>query len=545
VLAHSLAEGRVVMSYAFTFDAAAKTESPCVLHSVAAVVVEGGSGSPADRLFHPSGVVCSLPALNQSAGASGYINASPDRDGLLRRIPLLVEYKGQIYPSLALATTLKATGEGGLVLTALAGDRARLGTDKRSVTLDERGTFLVRFRGKRGTYRHIPASDILRGRTTPGMLEGRIVFVGATALGVQDVVPTAFDTKMWGIEVHASAADALLQGDFVFSPASWRAYELVATLVLGLAATSIVALAGYLYGGLLATCLLAVLWWVTFVAVDSRHVFFSPVFPTAAVVTVLMGATVAKVRHEYRRANEERARRELAHRFTVQSLTSLMETRDGPTGRHARRTQAYARLIATRLARHPRFRDYLTPERVDLLSRLAPLHDIGKVAVRDVVLLKAGPLTAEERRDIQQHPRYGYEAIANAERLAGGGAGGDETLMQMAKDIVYTHHERWDGAGYPRGLRGEDIPIAGRIVALVDVYDALTNSRTYRLSVPHEQAIAAMKAGRGTHFDPDVVDAFLAVEHEFGALATELRGEGPEDRPGPRTEDQGPGTISP
>jgi len=527
VLAHTLAEGRVVMAYAFTFDAAGKAESSCVLHPVTPVLVEGSEGSPADRLFHASDVVCSLAAFNQSAGASGYINASPDRDGLLRRIPLLAEYKGQIYPSLALAATLKAAGDRSLVLTGLAGNRARLGTDKRSVPLDERGTFLIRFRGRRGTYRHIPASDILRGRATPGMLEGQIVFVGATALGVQDVVPTTFDTKMWGIEVHASAADALLQGDFVFSPASWRAYEIVATLGLGLAATAVVALAGYLYGGLLATCLLAVLWWATFVAVDSRHVFFSPVFPTAAVVTVLIGVTVAKVRHEYSRANEERARREQAHRFAVQSLTSLMETRDGPTGRHARRTQAYARLIAARLAEHPRFRDSLTAERVDLLSRLAPLHDIGKVAVRDAVLLKAGPLTAEERREIQMHPRYGYEAIANAERLAGGGA--DETLMQMAKDVVYTHHERWDGAGYPRGLRGDEIPVAGRIVALVDVYDALTNSRTYRASVTHADAISALKAGRGTHFDPDVVDAFLALEAQFGALATELRGEGPEE----------------
>jgi adenylate cyclase len=440
-----------------------------------------------------------------------------------------MKYKGRIYPSLALAATLKAAGDRNLALTQFVGDRARLTTDRRSIALDERGTFLIRFRGKRGTYPHIPASDILGGRVPAGTLQGRIVFLGATALGVQDVVPTAFDTKMWGIEVHASAADALLQGDFVFSPAWWRAYEVLATLGLGLTATALIALAGYFYGGALAVAVLGVVWWATFLGVALRHTFLSPVFPTGAVVMVLVGVTVGKVRHERGRANVERTRRMQAHRFAVQSLTSLMETRDGPTGRHARRTQAYARLIAARLAAHPRFRSYLTAENVDLLSRLAPLHDIGKVGIRDAVLLKPGPLTAEERAQIQHHPRYGYEAIANAERIAGASGGGDETLMQMAKDIVYTHHERWDGGGYPRGLRGEEIPIVGRIVALVDVYDALTNSRTYRSSLPHDQAVAALKGGRGTHFDPDVLDAFLALEDRFRDLATELRGEGPEE----------------
>ncbi len=528
-LARVLAEGQVVMSYALTFDPNAKSNASCVMQPVTPVLVEGsGRGSPVDELFHATGVVCSLPLFNRSAGASGYVNASADRDGLLRRVPLLMEFDGRIYPSLALAAVLKATGNGGLTLTGLPGGRARLVTGRRHVPLDERGTLLIRFRGRRGTYTHISASDVLRGRVAAAGFKNKLVFLGATALGVQDIVPTPFDNAMWGIEVHANAADTLLLEDFASTPSSWRAYEILATLAVGLAATALVAAAGYLYGSALAVLSVVVLWWVTFVAIDSRHVFLSPVFPTVGLLLVLAAFTLQKVRHERRRADAERSRRVQAHRFTVESLTSLMETRDGATGRHARRTQELCRLLATRLAQLPRFQDQLTPERIDLLARLSPLHDIGKVGVRDAILNKPGPLTGDEIDEMHRHPAFGYETIMNAERLAGGGGGGDETLLQLAKDIVYTHHERWDGGGYPRGLKGDQIPLAGRIVALVDVYDALTNSRTYRTSLSHLEAVTKLLDGRGTHFDPAVVDAFLAVQDQFLALSLEFGSEGRE-----------------
>ncbi len=529
-LAATLAEGRAVMSYAFTFDGAPTADAGCVLHPLAAIVVEGSDRrSPVDQLFHASGIICSLPAFNQSAGASGYLNASADRDGLLRRVPLLMEFKGQVYPSLALAAVLRATGGSRVTLTGLPGRRARLEGASRPVPLDERGTLLIRFRGRRGTYPRIPACDVLRGRVAAGALKDRIAFVGATALGVQDVVSTPYDNAMWGIEVHASAADTILQGDFVSTPSSWRAFEIVATLGLGLMAAGLVAVAGYFYGSVLAVSVLALLWWGTFVEVSAGQAFLSPVFPTGAVIFVLLAVTAGKVRHERGRADAESRRRVQAHRFAVQSLTSLMETRDAATGRHARRTQEFSRLLAAHLACLPRFKEYLTPERVDLLARLSPLHDLGKVGVRDAVLNKPGPLTDQEIDEMRQHPGFGYQTIANAERLAGDAGGGDPNLMQLAKEIVYTHHERWDGHGYPRGLRGEEIPIAGRIIALVDVYDALTNSRTYRSSLSHEQAVTTLSAGRGTHFDPDVVDAFIAVQEQFRQLATAFATEATEE----------------
>jgi len=199
-------------------------------------------------------------------------------------------------------------------------------------------------------------------------------------------------------------------------------------------------------------------------------------------------------------------------------MLSLTEVRDAETGRHSRRTHQYTKVLAKELSTYPRFRAYLTPERVDMLAGLAPLHDIGKVGVPDSVLNKPGSLTPEELAEMRRHPVYGRDVILKAEANA---LVRDDEILSLAKAIVYTHHERWDGTGYPQGIKGEDIPIPGRIVALVDVYDATTTRTLYKEPLSHEKAVAFIVSGKGTHFDPDVIDAFVRVASTFKLLCTE------------------------
>jgi len=198
----------------------------------------------------------------------------------------------------------------------------------------------------------------------------------------------------------------------------------------------------------------------------------------------------------------------------VQTLLSLTETRDAETGRHSRRTQMYARILAQELSTHPEYRDYLTAERIDLLASLAPLHDIGKVGIPDQILNKPGALTPDEMAEMRKHPTLGREVIVKAEQQVGVH---DDATLAMAKDIVYTHHERWDGTGYPQGLRGTGIPIPGRVMAIVDVYDAAVTRTLYRRTMSHDDTVKFIMAGKGTHFDPAVVDAFVraasVIEH--------------------------------
>jgi response regulator RpfG family c-di-GMP phosphodiesterase len=206
---------------------------------------------------------------------------------------------------------------------------------------------------------------------------------------------------------------------------------------------------------------------------------------------------------------------------TILSLAGLAETRDPETGQHLQRTRLYVRLLAESLRDHPRFRDVLDDSTIDQLYKSTPLHDIGKVGVPDAILRKPGPLTAKERTIMREHTRYGGDALQWAEKRLG-----FDSFLGLARDIAYHHHERWDGTGYPQGLRGDAIPWPARLMALADVYDALTSARYYKEAMGHEESRDFIARERGKHFDPDVVDAFMAHEEEFAEIAAKFADEG-------------------
>jgi response regulator RpfG family c-di-GMP phosphodiesterase len=240
--------------------------------------------------------------------------------------------------------------------------------------------------------------------------------------------------------------------------------------------------------------------------------FMSPWWGWIGIGAALVAEGAASLVRSRRQADRERERRSAAQRLIVQSLTTLTETRDRDTGRHARRTQELTRILATALARRPGYRRTLDAARISLIATLAPLHDIGKVGVSDAVLRKPGALNAAELEEMRRHPELGYESLLRAEALAGVH---DDEVLAVAKEIVRTHHEWWDGSGYPRGLTGEAIPVSGRIVSVVDAYDAIVGNRAYHAGSTHEEAVRAITAGSGSHFDPEVVAAFLAVHEEI------------------------------
>ena len=205
---------------------------------------------------------------------------------------------------------------------------------------------------------------------------------------------------------------------------------------------------------------------------------------------------------------------------TIHAMASLAETRDNETGKHLRRTQFYLKLLAEKLRHHPRFSAALESDKtIDLLFKSAPLHDIGKVGIPDAILLKPGRLDPEEFEIMKRHTTLGRDAIVAAEQSL------DLALpfLTYAKEIAYSHQEKWDGSGYPAGLSGDDIPLSARLMALADVYDALISRRVYKAAMSHEQAVAIMREGRGSHFDPDLVDAFLELDGEFQSIAERYR----------------------
>jgi putative two-component system response regulator len=196
------------------------------------------------------------------------------------------------------------------------------------------------------------------------------------------------------------------------------------------------------------------------------------------------------------------------------SLTRLTEGRDPETSGHVERVCAYSGILAERLTTHRRFRRTIDSSFIQRLRLAAALHDIGKAAIPESILLKPAPLNGLESAMMRQHTLLGADALRESLRNHP-----DEAFKSMAIEIALTHHERWDGGGYPSGLAGDAIPVSGRIVAVADVYDALTSKRVYKDAFPHELARSVLVRDRGTHFDPAVVDAFHACENALIAAA--------------------------
>lgn len=202
----------------------------------------------------------------------------------------------------------------------------------------------------------------------------------------------------------------------------------------------------------------------------------------------------------------------------ILTMASLVEIRGNAVSNHLIRTQHYVTALARQLQTHPRFAAVLTDANIELLRKCAPLHDIGKVGVLDTLLLKAGKLEPHEYDLVKMHTIYGRDTIATMENKLDAS---DDFLM-LAREIAYSHHERWDGTGYPQGLKGEEIPALARLMAVADVYDALISERAYKLAFSHEKAVAIMREGRGSHFDPDILDAFLQIEDQMLAISAQF-----------------------
>lgn len=229
------------------------------------------------------------------------------------------------------------------------------------------------------------------------------------------------------------------------------------------------------------------------------------------------GVMATHTNHMIRQIIERNMELSTTREVTILTLASLAEARDNETGAHILRTQRYVKALAVYLQKDSPYADELEDETIDLLYKSAPLHDIGKVGIPDAILLKPGKLTDDEFEIMKGHAQIGADALKVAEKHLG-----TNSFLDIARTISLTHHEKWDGSGYPRGLRGTDIPLAGRLMAIADVYDALITKRVYKPAFDHAKAMAIIIDGKGKHFDPVIIDALLAIESQFIQIASEF-----------------------
>ncbi len=510
VLAATLAKGPYVMGYKFLFEAGAGPAPEDCGKPLNFVLVKAGGEPDGSSFFRAFDQVCNIPVLSKASAAAGFLNAAPDADGVLRRAPALIEREGMLYPSLALATVMEADGRRQATLRiGVGGDALRFG--ERTVPLGERGTLMIHFRGGRHDFPYFSAGDILSRRLDPEALRGKIAFLGSSAAGLEDLRATPLSPAFPGVEIHATLADNILRGDALRRPPWASGLELFSLLALGIGSSFLFRRVSALAGMACAAAGIVVLAGAAALLLGKWGVWVSPLFPTLAMVGVFSASNLVRLREKELEVQRRRDELALMQKAAIRSLAALSETRDPDSGRHIVRTQKYVRLLAERLKHHPRFRDHLKRISIEDFSEMVALHDIGKVGVPDHILLKPGKLSPPEFEAMKRHTVLGSEALRAAQRDLGAG----ETFFEPARKLVHSHHEKWDGTGYPEGLKGEEIPVEGRIMAVADVYDALISRRVYKPPFTHESALEIMKEGRGRHFDPAVLDAFLELEEEF------------------------------
>ncbi len=472
------------------------------------------------RLNDALGILNNTHEIASQLKYSGFINNRPDSDGLLRRVPLLIRYRGVIYPQLALATFMRAMG----VDTAdieKDGNGLLIRTAHHSIPIDDNGYALMHFNGKPYLYPSVSAIKILDGSFPLAGLGGKIVFVGSSAAALGDLHSTLFDSQFPGLALQSVIVENILANSFIREPFWTQTVILTASILTALIMSALFIFLREPWQLFLGTAALASsLLLVSLYVFQAHNVFISPLAPMLLTIILFTLFIAARFAIEKRHAYEWYKKLANAQQVTMQSMAAVAETRDPETGAHIKRTQHYVKSIAERLRDTGSYADILNQGFIDLLFVSAPLHDIGKVGVPDNILLKPSKLTEEEFVLMKKHTEYGKAIInSTAQKIEG------DNFLAIACEIAYSHHEKWDGTGYPLGLEGLNIPLSARIMAVADVYDALISRRCYKSAFPHREAIAIMQSYRGKIFDPIIFDAFCSIEERIIEIAMKYRDE--------------------
>jgi len=514
-LAAALSQTRSVIGFDFVFDAARNRSSQC-----SQMPKPLGPAFPGMRLPTASAVICGLPRLDSQEAGTGFLNSVRDRDAVSRRIPLLVTYRGAVYPSLALSAVAASSGHP--LLLDWHRNSLSLRWNGRQIPMSDNGRMLLRYRGRARTMPHYSAAEVLAGNVSSRTFAGKIVLLGVSVNGLEEPLKTSLDPAISGVEIQATAIDNLIAGDYLQHPNWASSFEIAGIFVMSFLTAWLMfqfpapmgvysVFAAAALAGASAEAALAI-----------SGIFISPVpvvFAAMATLAVCGVQIVFRRKPSGRESTEELA---VANRFITGALGAMTAVRDVETGQHVIRIQGYLRSLCQVVSANPKFSAYLTPSMIDLLVQLAPIHDIGKVGVPDYILRKPGALSQEEFEQMKSHVTLGKKILEEARRLSGLR---DEVFFKTATDIVYSHHEWWDGTGYPLALNGESIPVPGRLLAVADVYDALISKRSYKPELLHAEAVEQIRQGSGKHFDPEIVAGFLAVQEDWRRMAEVHRDE--------------------
>lgn len=455
-------------------------------------------------------LICSYEPLNALARANGFINARAFSDGVLRYTNLFFYYKNSLIPSFSVAMLMQVDPN----LTLLEDEKNRglkVKFLEKEVKLNDEAKALNEIYPK-NKFKTFSASDVLLDRVDKSEFGGKFVLFGATALGLNDHFVSSGGKIRSGIFYHASLIENFLTNSLVSQPNFYKDLNFyLSVLVLVLLAFVIVR-----YGYLPSFLVFVLLTVMAFVSAEIKlksGVYISIGYIIIPVFIIFLFFTLSMTFYSFWEKRSFLKELEEAHSSAIDSMITVVEGKDRETGGHILRTREYVRVLAQYLRKKGIYN--FSPTFIKVLCQAVPLHDIGKVAIPDNILNKNGSLDEKEWEIMKKHVIYGKEIIQKAKMRSSG----KNLFLNAAINIAYTHHEKWDGSGYPQGLKENEIPIEGRLMAIADVYDALTSKRVYKEKFSYEKAENMIINESGTHFDPTLIKAFIDLKSEFRKIA--------------------------
>lgn len=454
--------------------------------------------------YESKNILCNIEKLQKSSSSIGFINSAQDNDGVLRRVPLFMKYKENIIPSLGISMLMNTNS-------------ATLNKNKVSIfghdfSIGRDTNVLLNFYAT-DWYKKVSAVDVLLGKVDSDLLRDKFVLLGTSAVGLHDRYVATTGKIFAGVNIQATLLDNILNDDLIYQLPMMANINLLISILIS------IGLLFLMYQKMFLRLFFAFMLIVVLYALVSLGFMIENIYISSAYFLVPFGIyffilNVFSMFEHYKEKQKFYIDLNNAHSSAIDSMALVVESRDTETGAHILRTKEYIVCLGEYLYEHGIYKNILTKEFRELVYRASPLHDIGKVAIPDNILKKTGKLSNEEFTTMKDHTSIGKEIIQNALK-----DNEENIFLQRALNIAYSHHEKWDGSGYPQGLKGMEIPLEARMMAVVDVYDALISRRVYKESIPHEQSEQIIIEGSGKHFDPILIAAFIELKDKFREIA--------------------------
>ena len=457
-----------------------------------------------NKLEDKPSILCNHKMLQKSVKNFGFINLESDEDAFLRRVSFFMNHNGVVIPSFALATLLSLDKD------IAIDENNRLQLLNHSIKMSDDMKVLLNFH--RSLPKTVSAIDILQGKVDSNIFKGKIVLIGLSIIGSNNIYPISEDIKISNMEIQATFIENLLDEVLLVQPKIYQKINILLSflfsclLIYFTAKRQYKEVIGVIITLLVVLFLYLILFYIHGVYVSIGYFLLPFLVYLSLIIFIFIMINIREKKRFYYELRE-------SHSATVESISLVVALRDGETGEHIQRTKNYVKALAEHLYRNNQYQNILNQNYILYLYEAAPLHDIGKIGIPDAILKKEGKYTAEEYKVMKEHPILAKAVIEKAMKFY------DKNIfLEMAYNIAYYHHERWDGKGYPLGLKGDKIPLEAQLMSIGDVYDALVSKRSYKEGYDYDKVESIILDGRGTAFNPILVDAFMEIKEEFRTI---------------------------